>query len=257
MEWVFACVKLFTKGTMKEFFKRVLTSIFLVVIFGGAYLHSMLLFMFLLAVIFLVVLFVEWPRLLPSHGLEAILVSLIYPGLPIMGMLGLHILYYVRDFYFPLYPFFIAWAADTGGYVVGKICGKHKICPTISPGKSWEGLMGSFAAVFIINMLILPRITSNFSLFIQANSIFLMIFFSLALTVLSFFGGLFLSLLKRGKQLKDAGNILPGHGGFLDRFDSVFAVVLGIWAMLLFPVFVEHGKTLGNQVIKSFTISSK
>ena len=62
-------------------------------------------------------------------------------------------------------------------------------------------------------------------------------------------------MLKRGKQLKDAGNILPGHGGFLDRFDSVFAVVLAVWAILLFPVFSEYGNTLRHQVINSYTSS--
>lgn len=240
---------------MKEFIKRVLTAMFLVVIFGGAYLHSMLLFMLLLGAIFLVVLCVEWPRLLPSQGLEGVLLSLVYPGLSMIAMLALHGLYYVQDFYLPLYSFFVAWAADTGGYIVGKLCGWHKICPSISPGKSWEGLMGSFVAVSIMNMLVLPRIGANFAQVIQSQSVVWLLVFSLVLTIIAFLGGLFLSVLKRGKQLKDAGSVLPGHGGFLDRFDSVFAVVLVVWGMLLAPSFVERANILRHQLINSYTSS--
>ena len=176
---------------MKEFIKRVLTSIFLVVTFGAAYLHSMLLFLLLLVAVFLVVLCVEWPRLLPSQGLAGVLVSLVYPGLSMIAVIALHGLYYAQDFYLPLYPFFVAWAADTGGYVVGKLCGWHKICPSISPGKSWQGLGGSVLAVFLMNMLILPRIDANFARTVQTGSIIWVLLFSIALTGIAFLGGFF------------------------------------------------------------------
>ena len=238
---------------MKEFIKRALTAIFLTATFGGAYLHSMLLFMLLLGAVFLVVLCVEWPGLVPFQGLEGLLFSLVYPGISMIAMVTLHGLYYSKDFYLPLYPFFVAWAADTGGYLVGRLCGSHKICPSISPGKSWEGLAGSVVAVSVMNMMILPRIDAHFAQFIIQSSVVILVIFSLALTVIAFLGGLFVSVLKRGKQLKDAGSVLPGHGGFLDRFDSVFAVVLVVWGMLLTPAISMYAKGAWRQVKKSYT----
>lgn len=218
---------------MKDFFKRASTWILLGVTFGGAYMHSMLLFMLLLSVIFLIVLFSEWSRLVPLAGIEAVLLSLLYPGLPMIGLLVLLGLFYETDFYLPLYPFAVAWTADTFGYLVGKLCGKHKICPSISPGKSWEGLAGGVVGVWVLNLLLLPQIDAMFAQTIAKGSWGWFIVFSVVLPVIAFLGGTLLSLLKRNKNLKDAGTLLPGHGGFLDRFDSVFAVVLVVWIMLL------------------------
>lgn len=218
---------------MKDFFKRACTWLLLSVTFGGAYLHSMLLFMILLLITFLIVLLSEWPRLVPLAGVEAVLLSLLYPGLPMIGLLALHCMFYPIDFYLPLYPFAVAWTADTFGYLVGKICGWHKICPSVSPGKSWQGLAGSVAGVYLLNWFMLPKIEAKFALALSSGWWSWMIIFSVAATVIAFLGGFLLSILKRSKNLKDAGNILPGHGGFLDRFDSVFAVVLVVWIMLL------------------------
>ncbi len=218
---------------MKDFFKRVFTWLLLGVTFGGAYLHSMLLFMLLLLGIFLIVLLMEWPGLVPLEGLEAVLLSLLYPGLPMIGLLTLHGVFYATDFYLPLYPFAVAWTADTFGYLVGKICGWHKIYPSISPGKSWQGLAGSVVGVCLLNWFMLPKLGAKFAGIVSISPWWLSIAFSTILTVIAFLGGLLLSILKRSKNLKDAGTLLPGHGGFLDRFDSVFAVVLVVWIMLL------------------------
>lgn len=229
---------------MKEFLKRTVTWILLAVTFGGAYLHSQLLFAIFLGVIFLIVLTTEWPRLLPFEGVEGVLFSLLYPGIPIVATLALHILFYATDFYLPLYPFAIAWGADTGGYVLGKLMGWHKVCPSISPGKSWEGLVGSLIAVLVLNWLLLPRIEASFAAAAYSASWPLAIGFAAALTAIAFLGGVFLSVLKRRKNLKDAGNILPGHGGFLDRFDSVFAVVVALWIMLIAPSLAGYWKQM-------------
>ena len=230
---------------MKEFFKRTLTALLLVATFSGAYLHSSLLFIFLLVAIFLVILFTEWPRLLPVKGFEGIVFSLFYPVLPMAALIMLHVLYYPQDFYLSLYPFCIAWSADTYGYVIGKLLGWHKICPSISPGKSWQGLAGSFLGVVGINFLILPYIEAPFALVIKLSSVWILEFSAL-LTGVAFLGGLLLSYFKRSKNVKDAGTVLPGHGGFLDRFDGVFAVVLVLWVALLWPTVFEYIKKLST-----------
>jgi len=141
-----------------------------------------------------------------------------------------------------LYPFFVAWAADTSGYIVGKTIGRTKMCPTISPGKSWEGFIGSLGGIMIINLLVLPKITvAPFSCYTNlwyllgpVKGWFFFTLFCLCQTTLAFMGGLFLSKLKRLSGVKDAGTVLPGHGGFLDRFDSVLTTVMFVWVLIIF-----------------------
>lgn len=244
---------------MKEFIKRSMTAALLVATFSGAYLHSSLLFSLLLAAIFLVVLCNEWPGLVPVSGFGGVLFSLLYPCLPMAGLLVLHNLYYPQDFYLSLYPFLIGWTADTCGYVVGKLSGWHKICPSISPGKSWEGLAGSFVGVVAANFLILPSLEAPFAFAVRAHIVWV-IALSALLTVIAFLGGLMISVFKRAKNLKDAGNVLPGHGGFLDRLDSVFAVIVVVWCLLLAPVLATQSKSLyasSKSVMSSLVGQSK
>ncbi len=122
--------------------------------------------------------------------------------------------------------FLIIWMYDSMAYVVGSLFGKHKINPRISPGKSWEGLIGG--AVFAVIMGIL-----NAVLF-QALSITNWIVIALLTVIFGTCGDLFESKLKRETGVKDSGTILPGHGGFLDRFDSLlFAIpVIFVWLNL-------------------------
>lgn len=131
----------------------------------------------------------------------------------------------------PLYPFFIAWSADTGGYLAGKIIGKHKMCPTISPGKTWEGFGGSILAVFAAHVFLAPAL-KNTPLALDGHWIEITVL-SAIMTTIAFLGGFMLSYFKRKQGLKDAGKVLPGHGGFLDRFDSVFFVAPATWILIL------------------------
>ncbi len=202
-----------------------------VLAFGGSYLHSQLLFSLALVAIFGIILIFEWPRLVPARGLKAFLLSLFYPGLPMLAVLVLLHGFYPQDFYLPLYSFLIASGADTAGYLVGKSLGFHKICPSISPGKSWEGFLGSFIGVLGLNVVIVPILRTAPFPSLTTSWAWLVVL-SVVLTSSAFLGGTFVSLLKRAKGLKDTGNILPGHGGFLDRFDSIFAVVLVVWVMV-------------------------
>ena len=104
------------------------------------------------------------------------------------------------------------WIADSAAYFSGKQFGKHKLAPSISPGKTWEGVLGALVAVSLYGMLVsfyfaLPLVPTLLILWIVA--------------VLSVMGDLFESMMKRQANIKDSGNILPGHGGILDRIDGL------------------------------------
>lgn len=208
-----------------ENFQRFATGSILGFCFFGSYFHSLLLFtMILFALLFIILLF-EWPKLtgLKITNFKYWLISLFYPTLPISTLIYLNLKFRNSDFLFPLYPFFVSWCADTGAYILGKLIGKHKICPTISPGKSWEGLFGGFISVTIFNLLVLPGI-KTFPFVVYLQSLLPIILFSFLVTIVAFLGDIFISFLKRKRGLKDTGTLLPGHGGLLDRFDSVLFV---------------------------------
>jgi len=122
--------------------------------------------------------------------------------------------------------FFILWMYDSMAYVGGSLFGKHKMCIKISPKKSWEGLITG--AVFAVIMGILN------SVIFQSLSMVSWIIAALIIVAFGTIGDLFESKIKRDLNIKDSGTILPGHGGFLDRFDSLlFAVpVVYIWLIL-------------------------
>jgi phosphatidate cytidylyltransferase len=121
-----------------------------------------------------------------------------------------------------LYVFCIVWLADIGAYFAGRRWGKHKLAPTISPGKTREGAIGGAVAVALwaaLFVIIEPFPFSGMLLFVATMSA----------AIISVFGDLFESSMKRSAGIKDSGAILPGHGGILDRIDSLLAAV---------PVFV-------------------
>jgi phosphatidate cytidylyltransferase len=221
-----------------EFFKRLFTSIIFIVCFFGAYFHSVAMFALLLSIILVLILIFEWPKLVSFESPVTWIFTLLYPILPVFSLIYLNYQFQEIDILVPLYPFLVAWTADTFGYFFGKAWGNHKVYPTISPGKSWEGLCGSFLGVTILNFIILPRISIEpivwyFKPF-ALISVFYICLASLIFTLGAFLGGMLISVLKRRKGLKDAGSVLPGHGGFLDRFDSVFFTVLLTWVFILF-----------------------
>lgn len=120
-----------------------------------------------------------------------------------------------------VYLFLITIMTDTYAYIIGSLIGRHKLAEKISPNKSWEGtIFGSIVGTFIA--------TLYFTNFVDSTvSISIVVFMTLFLSVLGQFGDLFFSSIKRYYGRKDFSNILPGHGGILDRFDSVLFVVLG------------------------------
>jgi len=112
---------------------------------------------------------------------------------------------------------FIIWAADIGAYFTGKQFGKNKLAPSLSPGKTREGLMGGLALAVLVSLLA-AFITKT----LPVNVVGLAIV-ALITAGVSAAGDLFISLHKRTVGLKDSGQLFPGHGGVLDRFDSLLA----------------------------------
>lgn len=116
-----------------------------------------------------------------------------------------------------LYLLLLIWTADSGAYLVGKQWGKHKLIPKVSPGKSWEGVIGGVIFAMLVAL-------AGYYWFNPLN-FFTWIGMALVIVIISIFGDLFISILKRRCSLKDTGAILPGHGGVLDRLDSLIAAM--------------------------------
>ena len=119
------------------------------------------------------------------------------------------------NYVIPLSVFIFLWINDTGAYCSGSLLGKHKLFPRVSPGKSWEGSIGG--AVFVV---IAAYIISQISPLTAQLTPLQWIGLGLVVVVFGTCGDLVESLFKRTLGIKDSGNILPGHGGMLDRFDS-------------------------------------
>lgn len=123
-----------------------------------------------------------------------------------------------------------AWLADSGAYFAGTFFGRHKLCPNISPKKTVEGFIGGTLTngiIFILAGLIYSRLVSDVS-----PDYFLLFIYGMACSVVGLLGDLSASLVKRQYGVKDYGNIMPGHGGVMDRFDSVLFVAPFMAVML-------------------------
>jgi len=127
-----------------------------------------------------------------------------------------------------LYVMVLVWLADTGGYFAGKRWGKRKLAKAISPNKTWEGVAGAVVLGSVWALI-------GFSFELSGSLGLLAWLFLSAITLLiSIVGDLFESLFKRCHNVKDSGNLLPGHGGMLDRIDSLIAAVPVFLAGLYF-----------------------
>ncbi len=124
----------------------------------------------------------------------------------------------------------IPWMSDTGAYFVGTFFGKHKMAPVISPKKSWEGFFGGW--VVSIGSSALYAVICNAFLSTDVSPLTFAIV-ALVLAPLSVCGDLFASVIKRQSGIKDYGNIMPGHGGVMDRFDSVVCIAPLLYILLL------------------------
>lgn len=145
----------------------------------------------------------------------------------------------VMDFgrYYILVPLVLAFSADSGAYFVGVFFGKHKMAPIISPKKTWEGFAGGVACAMLIMFAYTLVLEHAFS--VEVNYVAAVVYGALG-SVTSVVGDLIFSVVKRQTGIKDYGNLLPGHGGVLDRFDSMCLVAPMVESLLLvFPLIVS------------------
>ena len=169
------------------------------------------------------------PRQNALHSLERSFFSLGYIALPlamlncIMSITAPRLL---------LGVFMFIWLYDTGAYCVGMLLGRHRLFERISPKKSWEGVIGGIiacvAGAYVTNYW--------FDEFFQVPDINVWVGLSVVVAVFATFGDLVESLIKRTVGVKDSGNILPGHGGILDRIDSLLLVAPAVLIYLLLVV---------------------
>ena len=119
-----------------------------------------------------------------------------------------------------LFALFIVWATDTGAYMIGRQIGRKKLMPKVSPNKTVEGFLGGILSAVLVAalyMLIDRQLTTGYSFFVTLG---LVAIFS----IFAQFGDLVESAIKRHFGVKDSGKLIPGHGGILDRFDSMIFV---------------------------------
>ncbi len=182
-----------------------------------------------------------WLTLAPAEKMLSNAVNVYFRGFiglvllipPWLSLLWLHSLA-GYGLYLLLSFFILIWAVDSGAYFSGKLAGVTRLAPTISPGKSLEGVYGGLVATIIAAFLL--------SYALEFEDIHLLQFISLALlsSIFSTIGDLFESVAKRSSGLKDSSNIFPGHGGVMDRIDGltaaapVYVLALG-WFPALMP----------------------
>lgn len=123
---------------------------------------------------------------------------------------------------------FLIWAADSGAYFIGRFYGKHHMAPNISPKKTWEGFWAGLVSTLLTAVAAALLLHLSHAVWSQ---LFLLTLITFSFAII---GDLYISMLKRIRGIKDTGNLLPGHGGLLDRIDSLLAVMPAFSLGLLF-----------------------
>ncbi|MDR0883616.1 MAG: phosphatidate cytidylyltransferase [Oscillospiraceae bacterium] len=139
------------------------------------------------------------------------------------------------NIYWILMALFCCWVTDAFAYFVGKATGgKHKLAPSVSPNKSWEGAVGGVIGAALVNVLLWVIFYKGgfFGVAAFVPPLWLIIPLSVVMSVVGTLGDLTFSAIKRQAGIKDFGNVIPEHGGSLDRFDSYLFVVPALWAIL-------------------------
>jgi phosphatidate cytidylyltransferase len=215
----------------KNLAKRTITGIILGALFwiSFIYLPPWCFSLVIIAILAQIIAF-EWTRLFDPKTALFWFIMPFYPILPFLLILWMNHSCY-RPLLFIL--FILVSAHDTGSYLIGNLFGKHHIASMISPGKTWEGFFGGY--LFACGGLLLALWELG-----DIKPLWFIMLFSLMVCLTSLFGDLFESWLKRRARVKDSGIILPGHGGFLDRFDGIMFTVFFFylfrdWLLAYFP----------------------
>ncbi len=166
------------------------------------------------------VLVLRYPGLSDGWGRQPVILAI---GLAVLlpGFVALRELKLLPDSnYYICLLFFLIWGADIGAYFSGRAFGKRKLAPRVSPGKSWAGFFGGLITALLI-ALGMSIYFGNPTHVTPAGLIFLAA--AAAIAMVSVLGDLTISMFKRRRDIKDSSNLLPGHGGFLDRIDSLLS----------------------------------
>jgi phosphatidate cytidylyltransferase len=205
------------KRKFEQLFKRSATGFGLGALFWFSFLYvPPWIFSCVLVAILVQIVLYEWTRLFDPRQLPFWLLLPFYPLLSFVLMIWMN-----HSCYRPLLMvlFVLVSAHDTGSYLIGTLFGKHKIASLISPGKTWEGFFGGYLFAIVGLWFLLWE-------FKDPKPLPFVLGFTLVVCLTSLAGDLFESLLKRHADVKDSGAILPGHGGFLDRFDGILVTVI-------------------------------
>jgi phosphatidate cytidylyltransferase len=182
-----------------------------------------------ITVLLYVVIF-SWVML--GHSKQPIQQSFIQAFLPVYTALPFALLYSLGNMgdtgtyqgEIPLAMFIFVWVNDTGAYLTGRAMGKSKMFERVSPNKTWEGTIGGVIFAGVAGYVI--------SMYVEAYSPLIWTILGVVAGIMATIGDLIESRFKRQLGIKDSGNIIPGHGGILDRFDSIIIVAPTIWAIL-------------------------
>ncbi|MCW8451673.1 phosphatidate cytidylyltransferase [Legionella quinlivanii] len=169
----------------------------------------------LLAWLLVIAALVGFPQSQAYWGKPVIIAFSAILLLPLFGQSMINVFALPQGKALVVYLLLLIWGADIGAYMAGKQWGRHKLIPAVSPGKSYEGLCGGLG-------LALAVAVAGYSYFKPDSAIrwFLM---ALSVILISLVGDLIISMFKRRVQIKDTGHLIPGHGGILDRLDSMIA----------------------------------
>ncbi|WP_252120588.1 phosphatidate cytidylyltransferase [Candidatus Chromulinivorax destructor] len=205
-----------TTATKNNALLRIITGIVLGAIFCTTFFYCpSQLFSLLLASILTIIVIAEWKNIFPVNSVYFWAILPFYPIAPFCMLIYLNESPTYKILV--LYLFILVFTFDSASYLFGKMYGKTKIIPSISPGKSWQGAIGGYC----IATLVFIAISWNNNKYIDLQTACVV---SACICIIAFAGDIFESYLKRCAKIKDSSNLLPGHGGFLDRFDAIMAV---------------------------------
>ena len=217
-----------------ELKKRIITSILLISLLVAMYHYSfiMIIAVIVIAIIVWIEFFALISKIFPKNKLKERLLRFLYKAISLLYLLLLVFFIFAIETYYPnlklylLYSILVSILSDIGGLIFGKIFKGIKLTK-ISPNKTISGSIGSLIfSLSLINLFNEELIFNNF---------LVLIIITILISITSQLGDLFISLLKRKAKVKDTSNLLPGHGGALDRVDGIiFAIPIGV---LLFSIF--------------------
>lgn len=193
--------------------------------FGGLVQEVDLLYMALVWWILAFVLVAFHPKLKGLWGREPVRLLMGLAILLPMWVGFVQIKSYPFNDYLIMYVMFVVWGADVGAYFAGRTFGKHKLAASVSPGKTWEGVYGGLLVTFLMALGGGYLLENNAGLSLSGAQWLLLVVITLAITFVSVVGDLIESMVKRHRGIKDSSNLLPGHGGVMDRIDSMTAAL--------------------------------